>query len=110
MKNFQSFNDDKVQVQTVDFGSLTMCRGDVVMTLHMITFPTSSDIGVDDDDYCDTRKMRVMISELIIDKTGSSDATESDGVQDDLEITTDTTRSVTESTADPAGGATESTS
>ena len=71
MKNFQSFNDDKVRVQTVDFGSLTMRREDFVMMLHMITFPTSSGIGVDDDDYCDTRKMRVMISELIIDKTGS---------------------------------------
>ena len=84
MKNFQSFNDDKVRVQTVGFGSLTMCRGDVVMTQHMTTFPTSSHIGVDDCCYCDTRKKRVVISELTIDKTGWSDATESDGVQDDL--------------------------
>ena len=48
MENFQSFNDDKVQVQPVDFGSLTMRREDFVMTLHMITFPTSSHVGVAD--------------------------------------------------------------
>ena len=80
MKNFQSFNDDKVRVQTVDFGSLTMRRGDVVMTQHMTTFPTSSHFGVDDGGYCDTRTMRVVKSELIIDKTGSCDAAESAGV------------------------------
>ena len=79
------------------------------MTQHMTTFPTSSHIGVDDGGYCDTRKMRVVISELIIDKTGSGDAAESAGVLGDLEMTTDTTRFAKESTADPAGGATEPT-
>ena len=64
---------------------------------------------MDDGGYCDPRKMRVVISQLIIDKTGSSNAAESAGVQGDLEMTTDTTRFATESTADPAGGATEPT-
>ena len=47
---------------------------------------------------------------MIIDKTGSSDAADSAGVQGDLEMTTDTIRFATESTAGPAGGASEPTS
>ena len=87
-----------------------MRRGDYAMTQRVTTCHTSSGIGMDHGGHCDPRKMRVVISELIIDRTGSSDAAESTGVQGDLEMTTDTTRFATESTADPACGATEPTS
>ena len=75
------------------------------MTQHMTTCHTSSGIGMDHGGCSDARIMAVVISEMIIDKAGSSDAPESPCAKGDLSVTTDTTDYATEPTADAAGGA-----